>query len=252
MLGEPMKKRGLMLVVRSVLGALALAAAACGQNPETTEKARGILEGPNIVLALSVVFLVVAGGLIVAVIGLDRLVRSRRALEAAPPPEAVEEEEEVVAGIGVGRAPVPRWLYGFYVLIPAFAFLYVVNNVALRPAAEEKPEESAEPTGPQDEWTIVASGIKFDKDTLTVPAETEVTVTFDNQDTGVPHDFTVWETEAAATANDTSKQLVKSNQIAGGAEDEVSFNSDGAGELYFNCTIHPTSMFGTVEVVAAG
>lgn len=246
-----MNKRGLVLIVRSLLCALALTALACGQNPETTEKARGILEGPNIVLALSVVFLVVAGGFIVAVIGLDRFVRSRRALEAAPPEvREEEEEEEVVAGIGVGRAAVPRWLYGFYVLIPAFAFLYVVNNVALRPAAESKPEESAVPTGPQDEVTIVASGIKFDLETFSVPADAEVTVTFDNQDTGVPHDFTVWETEAAATANDTGAQLVKSNQITGGNEDEVSFNPGGAGELYFNCTVHPTAMFGTVEVVA--
>ena len=247
-----MKTRGLVFFFRSALFVLALAAAACGQNPETTEKARGILEGPNIVLALSIVFLVVAGGLITAVIGIDRFARSRRALETAPPAEALgEEEDEVVAGIGVGRAPVPRWLYGFYVLIPAFAFLYVVNNVALRPSAEEVPDETAEPTGPQDEWTIAAAGIKFDKDTLIVPAETEVTVTFDNQDTGVPHDFTVWETEAAATTNDTSAQLVKSNQITGGQEDTVTFDSNGAGELYFNCTIHPTSMFGDVEVVAA-
>jgi plastocyanin len=245
-----MNKRGLAFVLRLSLSVLALAAAACGQNPETTEKARGILEGPNIVLALSVVFLVAAGGLIAGVVGLDRFVRSRRALETAPPPEAVEEEEEeVVAGIGVGRASVPRWLYGFYVLIPAFAFLYVVNNVALRPAAEEQAEETEAPTGPQEEWTIVASAITFDLDTMIVPAETEVTVTFDNQDTGVIHDFTVWENEATATANDTGAQVAKTDQITGGNEDEVSFTSPGAGELFFNCTVHPTTMTGTVEVV---
>ena len=231
-------------------GAAFLLATACGQNPEQTEKARGVLEGPNIVIALSVIFVVLAGGLLVGVIGLDRFVRTRRQLESAPPEEPEEEQDEVVAGITVGRAAVPRWLYGFYVLIPAFAFLYVVNNVALRPAAEEKPEESAKPTGPSDEWTIVASGIKFDLETLTVPADTDVKVTFDNKDTGVPHDFAVWQDEAAATANETPKQIAKSNQIVGGNETEVTFASGGAGELYFNCTVHPTAMFGTVEVVA--
>lgn len=244
-----MKTHRLAPIIRAGLFALALGAAACGQNPETTEKARGILEGPNIVLALSVVFIVVAGGLIVGVIALDRFVRTRRALETAPPAELEEETDEVVAGIVVGRAPVPRWLYAFYVLIPAFAFMYVVNNVALRPAAEEKPAETPAATGPQTEVTIVASGIKFDKDTLTFPAETEVTVTFDNEDAGIPHDFTVWESEAAATANDVGKQLAKTSLITGAAEADLSFTTPGVGEYYFNCTVHPPSMFGTVEVV---
>lgn len=236
--------------LRASLAGAALLAAACGQNPAATEKARGVLEGPNIVLALSVIFIVLAGGLLVGFVGVDRLVRTRRQLEAAPLVEEEEETDEVVAGITVGRAGVPRWLYGFYVLIPAFAFLYVVNNVALRPAAEEQPEETTQPSGPSAEWTIVASGITFDLETLIVPADTDVTVTFDNQDAGVPHDFTVWQNEAAATANDTGQQLVKSNQITGGAETQVTFPSGGTGELYFNCTIHPTSMLGTVEVVA--
>lgn len=234
---------------RAALLAFATLAIACGQNPESTEKARGILTGANLVVALSIVFIVVAGGLLVAAVGLDKFVRSRQALESAPAEVEEEPEEEVVAGIAVGRAGVPRWLYGFYVLIPVFAFLYVVNNVALRPAAEESPDGTPEPTGPVTETTITASGIKFDKPTLTFPAATEVTVTFENADTGVPHDFTVWESEAAATSNDAGAKIAATNQIAGGNADDVSFAIPEPGEYYFNCTIHPPSMFGTVEVV---
>ena len=246
-----MKTRSFGRGLRAAFAGAALLAAACGQNPESTERARGLLTGPNLVVALSIGFIVIAGAFLIGAIALDRFVRSRQQLEAAgPEPEEEEEErEEVVAGIVVGRASVPRWLYAFYVLIPVFAFLYVVNNVALRPAAEEAPDETAAPTDPQTEATIVAIGITFDKDTLTFPAETEVTVTFDNQDAGVPHDWTLWESEEAATAGDEGAKIAATNLITGAAEDDVTFTSPPVGEYYFNCTIHPPSMFGTVEVV---
>ncbi len=239
-------------VVRAALACLAFATIACGQNPESTERARGVLTGAPLVLALSIVFIVISGALLVGVIAIDRFVRSRRALEAAPPEGAEEEEdqEEVVAGIAVGRAGVPRWLYGFYVLIPIFAFMYVVNNVALRPAAEEKSEEPKKPSGPSPEWTIVASGIKFDLDTLIIPAGEPASVTFENKDAGVPHNFIVWPDEAAAQAADTSKAVHAGSTFAGVATKVEEFTVPEPGELYFNCAVHPTSMFGAVEVVA--
>jgi plastocyanin len=243
-------KRSLARLVRVVFAGAAFCAAACGQNPESTERARGILTGPNLVLALSILFIVIAGGFLVGAVGLDRFVRSRNQLAVAPP-EAEEEEEEqdeVVAGIGVGRAGVPRWLYAFYVLIPVFAFLYVVNNVALRPAAEEAPETAA-PTGPQAEVTIVASAISFDLDQMQFPAGEEITVTLDNQDAGVPHDWVLWESEQAATANDEGAIIAQTNQITGSAEDEATFAAPEPGEYYFNCRVHPPSMNGTAEVV---
>jgi plastocyanin len=238
-------------VIRTGLAVLALAAAACGQNPEQTEKARGVLTGVPLVAALSVVFIVLSAGLIVLVIGVDRFVRTRNALAAAP--EGTEEEEEadeVVGGITVGRAGVPRWLYAFYVLIPVFAFMYVVNNVALRPAAEEVTEEPTTPTGPSAEWTIVASGIRFDLETIIVPAGQPVTVTFDNQDAGVPHNFTVWPDETTAQGGDTSKALHAGSTFAGAAERDEQFTAPDAGEYFFNCTVHPTAMTGTLESVA--
>lgn len=245
-------KRRLIICVRTVLAGVAFAAAACGQNPDTTEQARGVLTGPNLVLALSIVFIVVAGGLLVGAIGIDRYLQSRRALEAAPPEGAEEEEEakeEVVAGIAVGLAGVPRWLYGFYVLIPVFAFMYVVNNVALRPAPDEKPGETKAPTGPSVEWTVVASGIKFDLDLVIFPAGEPVTVTFENNDAGVPHNFVVWPDEAAAQGGNTGQALHAGSTFPGVATRVEKFTAPDAGEYYFNCAVHPTSMFGTVEVV---
>lgn len=235
--------------VRTLLAGVALVVASCGETPETTTQARGLLSGINVVLALTIVFLVVAVGLAVGAVALDRALKARRALEAAPP-SLEEEEEEVVAGISVGRAPVPRWLYGFYVVIPLFALLYVLNAVALAPPKAEEPEETPAPTGPVTEVTIVAKSIKFDLSVLTFPAETEVEVTFDNQDAAVPHTFTVWQSEKAASTKSEPGKIADTGLFNGVAEKVLTFTTPGPGTYYFNCIVHPF-MNGDVEVVAS-
>jgi hypothetical protein len=220
--------------------------AACTAVPEETEKARGVLTGVPLVAALSVIVIVVAVGLIAMALMVDRAVRSRKALAEGPPTEEEEEpEDEVVAGIVVGRAAPPRWLYGVYVLIPLFAFAYVFANISPPPSAEE-PEPSPTPSGPCTECEISASQIQFEKKVLEVAAVSDITVTFDNRDTGVPHDFTVWQNEEPGTG----KQAGATPTVAGGTSGEAKFTSPAAGEKWsFNCTIHPASMFGDIESV---
>jgi plastocyanin len=240
---------------RILLAAVAVALGACGQNPPQTEHARGVLSGANVVLALSIVFIVVALLFVVGALALDRAVKARRALAAAPaaPPEEEEDEQpEVVAGIVVGRAPVPRWLYGFYVLIPLFAVLYVVNAVALTPKKPaHKVSAGAQATGPVTSATVTASGIKFSVSSLTVKANSPITITFKNEDAGVPHNFSVFPSQAVAQAGDTSKAVKLGNTITGVAMTTETFSSGPPGTLYFECTIHPTSMFGTITVSSA-
>jgi plastocyanin len=219
--------------------------AACGQTPETTEEARGVLAGVNIVLALSVLFIVIALGIVAAAVAIDRVVRSRGSLEEGPPVDVPEEEEdEVVAGIGVGRASVPRWLYAAYVLIPLFAMVYVVSNVAVAPAAPKESAAPAAPSGPCTDCKITAQSIKFSTDKLTVAAAKPVTVAFDNTDS-VPHTFTVYEDEAAATSG--GKKLGDTGILNSKAKGTAKFTGPAKGKsLFFNCTVHP-SMKGSVE-----
>jgi len=233
-----------------------VALAACGQNPEQTEHARGLISGTNVVLAMTIIVLLVSAGLIVGALALDRAVKARRALALAPPTPPEEEDEdstEVVAGIGVGRAPVPRWLYGVYVVIPVFALLYVLNAVALAPkaATTAKPSAAAQPAGPVTTATVAASGIKFDVSTITVKANSPITITFENKDAGVPHNFTVWPSQAAAQSGDTGKVIKAGNTITGVATTTETFKAGPPGKLFFECTIHPTSMFGTIVVSSA-
>src|SRR5438105_13055824 len=99
-------------IVRFSLIAGALAFVACGQNPQQSEHARGLISGTNVVLAMTVILIVVSVVFVVGALALDRMLKARRALAEAPATLPTEDDEpEVVAGIAVGRAPVPRWSY---------------------------------------------------------------------------------------------------------------------------------------------
>src|SRR5438309_11156670 len=99
-------------ILRFSLIAGAVAFVACGQNPQQTEHARGLISGANVVLAMTIILIVVAVAFVVGALALDRIMKARRALAEAPATTPEEDDEpEIVAGIAVGRAPVPRWLY---------------------------------------------------------------------------------------------------------------------------------------------
>jgi plastocyanin len=238
--------------IRLLLAALPLALlVACGETPERTQKARGLLSGVNLIAGLTVIVLVVAVAFIVGAIALDRFVTTKNRLavaSGAPPVE--EEEDEIVAGITVGRARVPRWLYACYVLIPLFAISYVFSNVSIRP--ETPPEKTKGPeTGPKTDVDIVAAGIKFNLTEMTVAAGKQITVNAENNDSGVPHTFTVWKSEADATAN--KDKVADTGQFGSGTK-KVTFTAPAAGTTwFFNCTIHP-AMKGDIKAAegAAG
>ncbi len=224
--------------IRLLLAALPLALlVACGETPDQTQKARGLLSGVNLILGLTVIVLVVAVVFIVGAIGFDRMVTTRRRLAMSPSaPVEEEESDEVVAGITVGRARVPRWLYACYVLIPVFAFTYVFSNVSIQPV-KSKPSGTAKPKGPETDVAIEMAGIKFNLAEMTVAAGKEITVKATNKDSGVPHTFTIWKSEADATANKT--KVADTGQFGSGTK-TVTFTAPAAGTTwFFNCTIHP-------------
>ena len=84
---------------------------------------------------------------------------------------------------------------------------------------------------------VTAVNFAFDKPSISVPRNTQVTVNFTNSDANAPHDFGVSIPGASRVA-----------VCAGPCVGSVTFNSGAAaGSFVFNCNVHPT-MTGTFAV----
>lgn len=88
---------------------------------------------------------------------------------------------------------------------------------------------------------ISASNLQFSTDKLTMPADTPTTLAFDNQDSGVPHNFAVFKDDAY------TQNVFTGAIVTGPATQDYALPALPAGTYYFRCDVHPT-MKGTLEV----
>lgn len=95
--------------------------------------------------------------------------------------------------------------------------------------------------GGDSELTITAEDNEFDKDELTAPAQTEVSIEFSNQDEGVLHNFSVYQ------SSDAQEAIFKGDLITGVETTTYTFETPEAGEYFFHCDVHP-DMTGTFVV----
>lgn len=90
---------------------------------------------------------------------------------------------------------------------------------------------------------LVAKNIAFDKSTITVPAGAQVVVQFDNRDSGIPHNFAVYQSSAA------SKVIFKGRIITGPRSITYRFTAPSRpGTYFFRCDVHPSVMTGRFVV----
>jgi plastocyanin len=90
---------------------------------------------------------------------------------------------------------------------------------------------------------LVAKNIAFDLSTITVPAGAQVTVNFDNQDSGIPHNFAVYTDSSASTP------IFVGQIITGPKTATYTFTAPATpGSYFFRCDVHPTIMTGTFIV----
>ena len=112
-------------------------------------------------------------------------------------------------------------------------------SAAVSPAAGETP---AAPPADNIFAVVMIPTIQFDTDEITLPADTEVTISADNQDTGIPHNWAIY-------TDDTASDLIALTDIcAAPCLDEVTFTAPPPGEYFFRCDVHPIQMVGTVIV----
>ena len=84
--------------------------------------------------------------------------------------------------------------------------------------------------------------LAFDKACLAVPAGRDFTLTFDNQDNGVPH------TVDFRAGRESAQNFYTTGQTTGPNKQTftVAINKfPGTGTYHFRCTVHPTQMQGT-------
>lgn len=108
-------------------------------------------------------------------------------------------------------------------------------------AAHGGEEAANQKTGGGATDTLTAAGVAFGTDQLALPAGEATTLEFENEDS-VPHNVAIYETEKAA------EDLFVGRTIEGGASVSYEIPALEAGEYFFRCDLHPTSMTGTVKV----
>ncbi|MGZ5352720.1 MAG: cupredoxin domain-containing protein [Actinomycetota bacterium] len=89
--------------------------------------------------------------------------------------------------------------------------------------------------------TVSAANLAFDTDTIELPADTAMTLTFDNQDAAVQHNIAIY------TDDSLSEELFNGALITGPDTIDYEIPALPAGEYYFVCIVHLT-MNGTVLV----
>jgi plastocyanin len=93
---------------------------------------------------------------------------------------------------------------------------------------------------------LEAHNIAFNVSTITVPAGANVVVHFSNMDSGVPHNFAVYQTSAAQNA------IFQGQRITGVSSTTYSFTAPTTpGNYFFRCDVHPTLMTGTFVVIGS-
>ena len=120
-----------------------------------------------------------------------------------------------------------------HVLAPA-DFQAWYDKAVIAAKATPPPPPSGAPTIP-----LTAQGLKFDQSTLTAPAA-GFTIHFDNKDNQIPHDVDILDS--------TGTKVVDDQDFPGPAAKDYSIPALPAGTYKFECSIHPTTMFGTLTV----
>jgi plastocyanin len=120
----------------------------------------------------------------------------------------------------------------------------LAGGIALAVVAgeEEGPEGPGGP-GPG-ALTVVAQDLVFDTDTIELPADTPVTIVFDNRDS-VTHNIAIYAEDSLG------ETLFRGEIITGPDTIEYRIPPLPPGEYYFQCDVHP-NMNGRVVVTARG
>jgi plastocyanin len=126
----------------------------------------------------------------------------------------------------------------------AIGTLFMVGGGVFAAAVGERHIEvhSEEHAGEAARIQLAAENTTFEQDTITLAANTDVEIEFDNNDRQVQHNITI-------LGQDPTRPIFRGQLVTGVATVTYTFHAPAAGEYKFQCDIHPTQMKGTVKVV---
>lgn len=180
--------------------------------------------------------LIVGGALMAIAAGIGWFVDANREFDQV---EATGHPAEPVT-----RDPVkvfPRWAAPTFAAIGGVVVLLTLAPWFLSLIPEQSAGGEAGPPPTTTPFLSASAATHFDQGRIVIPADTAVTLTFQNDQAGVPHDVAIPD---PASGGDW---LFKGDVITGVATIEYQLPPFAAGEYTFQCTIHPP-MVGTVLV----
>jgi len=113
--------------------------------------------------------------------------------------------------------------------------------------AEETPSDGATPGGGTAVDVAMIPTIKFDTTDVTVPAGQTVTLTADNRDAGILHNWAVYESREVAESEGPSAAIALT-EICVDCTETITFEPPPPGDYFFRCDVHPIQMVGTFVV----
>ena len=123
---------------------------------------------------------------------------------------------------------------------PVRRILLALALVGLAAACGGDDEVAEGPADPVTELTITSTKTEFDIERFKVPVGEEITITYDNQDDGISHNWNLKGVDGGKT------ELER-----GPSEQTATFTIDEPGEYEYICDVHPVQMKGTIEAVEA-
>jgi plastocyanin len=93
---------------------------------------------------------------------------------------------------------------------------------------------------------LVAKDTMFDVSCIAVPAGQAITVTFDNEDSGIPHNLAIYSADPMEDKN--AKTLFKGDLVTGVKTVTYNVPALPAGTYHFHCDVHVAQMYGSFVV----
>ena len=107
--------------------------------------------------------------------------------------------------------------------------------------AKKAPATSNPPEPPGTSANLKAKNLDFSPKALSLEANNDVVIHFDNQD-ALPHDVDITTEDGGG-----GKEIFTSDPFTGPKKVDYRFRTPGPGRLYFHCSVHP-NMKGTINV----